>query len=171
MRPSKLRLPDSTAVAYRSRLTISCCMVGSSAPLMPLQVVQAKPTIPNPSCSSSGSSLESSRYNCTAFEPGASDDFTHGLRVRPRALALRASRPAAITLRGLLVLVQLVMAAIITAPSGIKPGSFSTLPEMPRAASSEVGTRRCGLDGQAILRTTVDKSNRSTLSYSAVLRL
>ena len=42
---------------------------------------------------------------------------------RPSRLALRASRPAAITLRGLLVLVQLVIAAMITAPSGILPGS------------------------------------------------
>src|SRR5690606_23012460 len=135
------------------------------------QVVQAKPTMPKPSCSSSGSSSASSRYNWTALEPGASEDLTHGLRTRPRALALRASRPAAITLRGLLVLVQLVIAAMMTAPSGIRPGSFSTLPEMPLAASSEVGTRRCGLDGPAILRTTVDKSNCSTRSYSAVFRL
>jgi hypothetical protein len=54
----------------------------------------------------SGSSFASSRYSCTASIPGASEDFTQGLRVRPLAFALRASRPAAITLRGLLVLVQ-----------------------------------------------------------------
>src|SRR3546814_2725372 len=162
MRPSKLRLPDSTAVAYKSRSTTSCWILGSSAPLMPLQVVQAKPTIPKPSCSSSGSSCASSRYSCTALEPGANEDLTQGLRVRPRALALRASRPAAITLRGLLVLVQLVMAAMMTAPSGIRPGSFSPTPEMPCTASSEVVTRRCGFDGPAILRVTADRSGEHT---------
>src|SRR5690606_13448869 len=109
--------------------------------------------------------------SCTALEPGASDDLTQGLRVRPRALALRASSPAAITLRGLLVLVQLVMAAMMTAPSGIRPGSFSTTPEMPRSASSAVGTRRCGFDGPAILRVTEDRSNFRTRSYWAVWRL
>ena len=98
---------------------ISFWMTGSSAPDMPLQVVQANATMPNPSFSSSARSLASLRYSSTVFEPGASEDFTQGLRVSPRAFALRARRPAAMTLRGLLVLVQLVMAAMITAPSGI----------------------------------------------------
>src|SRR5690606_36373778 len=100
-----------------------------------------------------------------------SDVLTHGLRVRPRAFALRASKPAAMTLRGLLVLVQLVMAAMITAPSGIWPGTSSHLPAMPRAARSVVGRRLCGLEGPAMLRTTEDRSNLSTRSYSAVFRL
>src|SRR6201996_2062141 len=123
MRPSKLRLPDSTAVAYRSRSTTSFWITGSSAPDMPLHDVHAYATTPKPSASSSGSSPASSRYSVTAFEPGASEVFAHGLRVRPRRFALRASKPAAIILRGLLVLVQLVIAAMITAPSGIRPGS------------------------------------------------
>src|ERR1700756_1365665 len=169
MRPSKLRLPESTAVAYRSRSITSCWIFGSAAPDMPLQVVHAKPTMPNPSFSSSGSRPASSRYSCTALEPGASEDLTHGLRVSPRALALRASRPAAITLRGLLVLVQLVIAAMMTAPSGIWPGVSVQAPAMPRAASSDVGSRLCGLDGPAMLRTTDDRSKRSVRSYSAVL--
>ncbi len=134
---------------------------------MPLQVVQANATMPKPSCSSSGSRPACSRYSCTTLEPGASEDLTHGLRVRPRALALRASRPAAITLRGLLVLVQLVMAAMITAPSGICPGTSSHLAAMPRSASAVVGRRLCGFDGPAMLRTTVDRSNSSVRSYSA----
>ena len=104
---------------------------------MPLQVVQANATMPKPSCSSSGSSFASSRYSCTVFEPGASEDFTQGLRVRPRALALRASKPAAITLRGLLVFVQEVIAAMITAPSGIWPGIF-----FPFARDAALGERR-----------------------------
>src|ERR671928_1471710 len=52
----------------------------------------------------------------TTFEPGASEVFTHGRRVRPRATALRASRPAPSITDGLEVLVQLVIAAITTAP-------------------------------------------------------
>src|SRR5450830_5829 len=167
MRPSKLRLPDRTAVAYRSRAMISCWMTGSRAPDIPLHVVQAKATTPKPSDSSSGIKPASSRYRATVLEPGASEDFTHGLRVRPSRFALRAIRPAAIMLRGLLVLVQLVIAAMMTAPSGIRPASFSTTPEMPRAASSEVGTRLWGLDGPAILRTTVDRSKLITRSYTA----
>src|SRR5450830_2131872 len=171
MRPSKLRLPDKTAVAYRSRDTTSSWITGSSAPDMPLHEVQAKATTPKPSCSSSVIRPASCRYSSTVLEPGASDDFTHGLRVKPRRFALRAIRPAAIILRGLFVLVQLVMAAMMTAPSGILPGSFSTTPEMPRAASSEVGTRLCGFDGPAILRTTDDRSKLKTRSYSASFRL
>ena len=52
----------------------------------------------------------------TTCEPGASEVFTHGLAVSPRARALRASRPAAISTLGFEVLVQLVMAAITTSP-------------------------------------------------------
>src|SRR5688572_29265142 len=171
MRPSKLRLPESTAVAYRSRSTISFWITGSSAPDMPLQVVQAKATTPKPSCSSSSVRPASSRYKATVFEPGARDDLTHGLRVNPSLLALRASRPAAITLRGLLVLVQLVMAAMITAPSGIWPGTSSHWPEMPLAARSDTATRACGLLGPAMLRTTEDMSKLNPRSYCAPFRL
>ncbi|CAB5724140.1 Uncharacterised protein [Delftia tsuruhatensis] len=150
---------------------ISCWMAGSSAPLMPLQVVQAKATMPKPSCSSSVSSPASFRYSSTALEPGASEDLTQGLRARPRRLALRASKAAAMTLRGLLVLVQLVMAAMMTAPSGIRPSDSCCRPAaslaasaMPRSARAEVGRRRCGLDGPAMLRTTADRSKSSTRS-------
>src|SRR5690606_20993006 len=120
--------------------------------------VQAKPTIPKPNCSSSSSRLASFRYSSATLEPGANEVFTHGLRSKPNLLALRATNAAATTLRGLLVLVQLVIAAIITAPSGIKPSSFSHAPAIPLAAKSFVETRACGLDGPAILRPTADKS-------------
>ncbi|MNG19236.1 hypothetical protein D3C85_1322650 [compost metagenome] len=70
---------------------------------------------------------------------------------------------------------QLVMAAMITAPSGIRPSLSSTLPAaslassaIPRSCSAEVGKRRCGLLGPAMLRTTVLRSKLSTRSYSAV---
>src|SRR5690606_23164814 len=99
---------------------------------------------------------------------GANEDFTQGLRARPRRFALRASRPAAITLRGLEVLVQLVMAAMITAPSGISPGFSSNGALMPRVESSVVATRACGLDGPAMLRTTLEGWQRRLRSYSAV---
>src|SRR5699024_9627111 len=141
-----------------------------SAPLMPLQVVQANPTTPKPRFSSSGSKLASFRYISTVLEPGAREDFTQGLRVRPSLLALRAIRPAATMFRGLLVLVQLVMAAIITAPSGILPSSCSHSPAIPRLASSVVGKCAWGLEGPARVRVTVDRSNFSTRSYSAVFR-
>ncbi len=146
-------------------------MAGSSAPDMPLQDVHAYATTPKPSFSSSGIRPASSRYSVTALEPGASEVFTHGLRVRPTRFALRASRPAAITLRGLLVFVQLVMAAMITAPSGISPGVSVQGAAMPFAARSLVATRACGLDGPAMLRTTVDRSNASVRSYTACFRL
>src|SRR5690606_23427956 len=136
-----------------------------------LQVVQANATTSKPSSCSSGSRLASSRYSLTVFEPGASEDFTHGLRVRPSLLALRAIRPAAIMLRGLLVLVQLVIAAIMTAPSGIWPGVSSHALAIPRLCSSDTGSKACGLDGPARLRRTDDRSNVSTRSYSAVFRL
>ncbi len=51
------------------------------------------------------------RYNAAALEPGAKDDFTHGLRTRPSSLALRANKPAATVLRGFEVLVHEVIAA------------------------------------------------------------
>ena len=143
---------------------------------MPLQVVQAKATIPKPSFSSSGNKPDSCRYNSATLEPGANEDFTQGLRTKPNSLAFFASRPAATTLRGLEVLVQLVIAAIITAPSGIKPCASSALAlsrstAIPRSAKALVGKRRCGLDGPAILRTTLDRSNSSTRSYSAFTKL
>ena len=53
----------------------------------------------------------------TTREPGAREVFTQGLVSRPRAAALRASKPAATRTAGLEVLVQLVIAAINTAPS------------------------------------------------------
>ena len=50
------------------------------------------------------------------MEPGASEVFTHGLGFRPRAAALRASRPAPIITDGFDVFVHEVMAAITTCP-------------------------------------------------------
>ena len=52
----------------------------------------------------------------TAFEPGASDVLTVGPTRRPRATALRASRPAPTMTVGFEVFVHDVMAAIATEP-------------------------------------------------------
>src|SRR5690348_16546822 len=52
----------------------------------------------------------------TTFEPGAKLVFTHGLLRSPFSTAFLATRPAPIITDGLDVLVQLVIAAIATAP-------------------------------------------------------
>ena len=52
----------------------------------------------------------------TTFDPGDRVVFTHGRRVTPRRVALRANNPAATITCGLEVLVHEVMAAIATAP-------------------------------------------------------
>ena len=67
----------------------------------------------------------------TTVEPGASEVFTHGLRVRPLASAFRASRPAETITYGFEVLVQEVIAAITTRP-------WSRSKEVP--SSSVTGT-------------------------------
>src|SRR5690606_13153307 len=113
-----------------------------------------------------------SRYKAAALGPGGKEDFTQGLRTKPNSLASRASKPAATGFRGFEVLVQEVIAAIITAPSGIKPSAScaraaSKLPAMPFSFRSAVDTRACGFDGPAMLRVTVDRSKPNTRGYSA----
>ncbi len=83
-------------------------------------------------------------------------------------MALRANKPAATVLRGFEVLVQEVIAAMMMAPSGIKPSlRCSTTPAMPFSFRSDVETRACGFDGPAMLRVTVERSKRNTRGYSA----
>src|SRR5690554_561662 len=152
------------------RSNTSFSMTGSSAPLMPLQVVQAKPTIPKPSFSISGNRPESCKYISATLEPGAKDVLTQGLRSKPNSLAFLATKPAATTLLGLEVLVQEVIAANNTAPSGIRPwascsNASAKPPLMPSDARSVVDTRACGVEGPAMVRTTDDKSNSRTRSY------
>jgi hypothetical protein len=70
----------------------------------------------------------------TTREPGARLVLTQGFEVSPRLRALRASRPAPISTAGFDVLVQLVIAAINTAPSATSndwPSQFATA--TPRA--------------------------------------
>src|SRR5512141_1558264 len=81
-----------------------------------MQVVHPYPTRLNPRSSSGFISLAALRYSVTTFEPGARLVFTHGLDLNPRSDAFFASNPAAIRTDGLEVFVQLVIAAITTAP-------------------------------------------------------
>ena len=62
--------------------------------------------------------------------------FTHGLRVRPRSTALRASRPAATITDGFEVLVHEVIAAITTAPCPIVTSCSSMLRAAVAAGSA-----------------------------------
>src|SRR5690606_30721053 len=87
----------------------------------------------------------------TTCEPGASEVFTHGLRVRPLSTALRASSAAPSITYGLEVLVQEVIAAITTAPwssSKLVPSSRVTgtglLGRKPSASAFEAGGSEAG---------------------------
>jgi hypothetical protein len=71
------------------------------------------------------------------LEPGARLDFTHGLRWSPRSTAFLASSPAAIITDGFEVFVQLVIAAITTAPWPISYVS-------PSAPVTETVAGSCG---------------------------
>src|SRR6478609_7754132 len=116
MRPSKLRLPESTPETMRPLSLIVLEIGTGSGPELPMQVVQPKPTRLKPSASRSFCRPDFARYSPTTCDPGASDVLTHGADLRPLATALRARRPAAISTDGLDVLVQDVMAAIATSP-------------------------------------------------------
>jgi hypothetical protein len=82
----------------------------------------------------------------TTLEPGASVVFTHGLRLRPRSTALRASRAAPIITCGFDVLVHDVIAAITTAPWSISYSSFTRTGFDGRpCALAAADTSSCGL--------------------------
>src|SRR5689334_14887390 len=116
-RPSKLRLPESTADTD-SLLSCTALPIGSfSGPELPMHVVQPYATTWKPRCSRSSIRPAFFKYSVTARDPGASEVLTQGCDFRPSARALRASRPAPISTDGLEVLVHEVMAAMTTAPS------------------------------------------------------
>src|SRR5436309_12526379 len=116
MRPSKLRLPLNTEQTTRFFSRTTAETSSGSGPLLPMQVVQPYPTRSKPSWSRYFDNPAASRYSVTTFDPGARLLFTHGLRVRPGSMAIFATRPAPIMTLGFDVFVQLVMAAITTAP-------------------------------------------------------
>src|SRR6266550_3960500 len=79
------------------------------------------------------------RYSVTTLEPGARLVFTHGLRVSPRSNAFFATRPAPIITLGFEVLVQLVIAAMTTAPCSravVTAGSATAVDEPPVVADT-----------------------------------
>src|SRR5215468_7747396 len=142
-----------------------------------MQVVQPNPTRLNPSLSRSACSPDLARYSPTTCEPGASEVLTHGLTVRPLAVALRASRPAPIITLGFDVLVHEVIAAITTSPC---PRSWPRLsigtrllisPPLPNSLSIEDvkpcltslrAMRSCGRFGPASDGSTEESSSLST---------
>ena len=123
----------------------------------------------------------------TTSEPGASEVFTHGADVSPRATAFRASSPAAIITDGFDVFVHDVIAAITTAPSASSnerpsascTGAFwscSVAPSSRRTPASAVAnpafapesdTRSCGRAGPASDGSTVREVE---LQHLVVLR-
>src|ERR1700746_2030364 len=86
-RPSKLRLPESTAQATRSWSLMALETSAGSGPELPRRGVQPKPTRLKPSLSRSACKPDFARYSATTCEPGASDVFTHGLGLRALAAA------------------------------------------------------------------------------------
>ena len=119
----------------------------------------------------------------TTIEPGARLVFTHGFGRSPRAAAFRATSPAAIMTLGFEVFVQLVMAAMTTAPSrrpaspgvprDVEPSAVGAATAgrpaviSPRTASNALpaprsGTRSCGRRGPAMLGSTVARSSSTT---------
>ena len=72
----------------------------------------------------------------TTLEPGASDVLTQGFDFSPLAAALRASSPAPTITTGFEVLVQLVMAAIRSAPSVSVCSSSSRITVGPGGGAS-----------------------------------
>src|SRR5580700_6115825 len=116
MRPSKFLLPLSTEQTTRLRDSTAAATSSGSGPLLPMHVVQPYPTRLKPRSSRYVISPARRRYSVTTFEPGASLVLTHGWLDRPRSTAFFATRPAAIITLGFDVFVQLVMAAITTAP-------------------------------------------------------
>ncbi len=132
-RPSKLRLPESTAAAMTPLAWIDWEIFSGSGPELPMQVVQPKPTILKPSLSSDFCRPALTRYSATTCEPGASEVLTQGATFNPLATAFCASRPAPIMTLGFEVLVQEVMAAITTSPWPRSKSSSSTLKRLARA--------------------------------------
>src|SRR5439155_26792808 len=102
-----------------------------------MHVVHPYPTRLNPSASRYSIRPLFRRYSVTTLEPGARLVFTHGCRLRPRNTAFRASRPAPIMTLGFEVFVQLVIAAITTAPC-VRSGSTATISATATAAPPAV---------------------------------
>ena len=94
----------------------------------------------------------------TTFEPGASEVFTHGFVLSPFATALRASMPAASITDGFDVLVQLVMAAMTTAPCrrvNVEPLYSTFTPSCSWAESSDALVATAVADNSGVAEISV----------------
>src|ERR1700733_619751 len=112
----------------------------------------------------------------TTFEPGASEVFTQGWMERPFSTARLATNPAATKTEGLEVLVQLVMAAMTTAPSCMvslwllteSSADLGSAPSEVRKFCFTSGRlmRSCGRLGPAREGTTEARSSSSVSLYT-----
>jgi len=140
---------------------------------MPLQGWCAKATTPKPRFSPARrAEISFFQVLFTVLEPGAQRRLHPGLAGQASWFALRAIKPAAIMLRGVAwYWWQLVIAAMITAPSGILPSSFSDY-----AADTTRGQFGCwqqgnaGFDGtrQGAWQRWSDRSARTALVIGMV---
>jgi len=116
-RPSKFRLPDSTEAAMTSPVRTASEIFGfSAAPSCRCTWCIHSPRCrsPAPPARATARPFASSRLPRANRARGRS--LPRVFDFRPKAFALRASRPAAIKTVGFEVFVQLVIAAISTAP-------------------------------------------------------
>ena len=112
-----------------------------------------------------------------AWLPGARMRLTHGLAASPRSRAFLAVRPAATIIAGSVAVVQLVMAAMASAPwptVWVEPSAQVTSQvrerstPWPLAASSKRAlrpagvVRLCGRDGPASESSTWERSSSMT---------
>ena len=114
-----------------------------------------------------------------ALLPGASTHFTQGWGLRPASAAFFATRPAASIIEGSVAVVQLVTAAMASAPwvSSHASPSRSTATRLDRSrprsshtarkrsCTADSGMRSCGRDGPASERSTAPRSNSITSAY------
>src|SRR5439155_13358649 len=94
-----------------------------------------------PSRSSGSISPARSRYSVTTLDPGARLVLTHGRRWSPACTAFFASSPAPSMTEGFDVFVQLVMAAITTAPWSSPSRAALAIAPLARRARVGLGER------------------------------
>ena len=154
IRPSKLRLPDSTAQTTRSfsfdRLRDllgqrpGVADAGRAAVADQVEPELVEVLRRGPACS---------RYSVTTVEPGASEVFTQGLALEPRSTAFFANSPAPTITVGLDVLVQLVIAAITTRP-------WSSCVSVPSSSVTVTGSAVAFLDHRAARHARLARDRR-----------
>ncbi len=156
----KLRLPDRMATGNTGSRVIASAITGARGPELPMAGGAA-----------TADNAEAERLQVLQQAGPAQIGlrgrrarrqrrlFTQAEGLRPRRLALRATRPAATTSRTSVVLVQLVMAAIATGVRGMAAGASPAGHIGFRTAALCCGEMRsCGRCGPAMLVETVSRS-------------